>query len=213
MKVYHGSKQKIDNPINHGSKEDNDYGPAFYLTRDIDSAHEWACKNNTVGIVNSYKLNTNGLKILDLTDKNKYSVLNWLSVLLHFRKLESGFVDSFKNRLRFLEEHYYIDVNEYDLVIGYRADDAYFRFPLDFIRGNLTLEQLQYAFDLGNLGIQYVIVSQKGIDQLSFEESIPSEHKYINRYYDNVLFATKRFDQLDKDEEGIRIIDIMRNEK
>ena len=213
MKLYHGSKLRLEKPKPFGSKEDNDYGAAFYLTQDLRSAHEWACRNNTVGIVNEYELNTRGLKILDLTDKSKYSVLHWLAVLLHYRTLDDGFINSFVARLRFLEENYYIDVFEYDLVIGYRADDAYFRFPLDFIRGNLTLSQLEYAFNLGKLGIQYVITSQKGMENLIFINSFPSEEKYINQYFDNVTRASKTFDELNKDEDGIRIFDIMREHK
>lgn len=213
MKLYHGSKSVVANPINKGSKDDNDYGPAFYMTKDLESAHEWACKNNTVGIVNEYKLDTRGLKILDLTNKEKYTVLNWLAVLLHYRGSESSLAKTFAMRLDFIEKHYFIDVNDYDLVIGYRADDAYFRFPADFIRGNLTLEQLEYSFNLGELGIQYVITSQKGIDHLSFVKSFPSEDKYINQYFNTVTRATLAFDALNKDEEGIRIIDLMRNKK
>lgn len=213
MKLYHGSKLTISQPTHQGSKKDNDYGPAFYMTGDLKSAHEWACRNNTIGIVNEYELNTRGLKVLDLTDKNKYSVLNWLAVLLHFRSLDIGFVNAFKSRLDFIEEHFYIDVNKYDLVIGYRADDAYFRFPLDFVRGNITLEQLEYSFNLGKLGIQYVITSQKGIEHITFIKSFKSKKEYINQYFDNVINATKRFDQLSKDEDGTRIFDIMRKYK
>ncbi len=212
MKLYHGSKKRIDYPLYNGSKEDNDYGPAFYMTADLESAHEWACRNGVVGIVNVYNLDIKGLKILDLTDKNNYSVLNWLAILLHYRLLEANFIRNFKSRLDYIEKHYYIDVSQYDLVIGYRADDAYFRFPLDFIRGNLTLEQLEYAFNLGSLGIQYVITSPKAIKQLKFNISFSSENEYINRYFDNVTFATKRYDELSKDEEGIRIFDIIRGE-
>ena len=213
MKLYHGSKQTIDKPICNGSKSDNDYGPAFYLTENLESAHEWACRNKTIGVVNIYQLNTNGLKILDLTDKTKYSVLNWVAVLFHFRALEENFVNAFKTRLEFLEKHYFIDISEYDLVIGYRADDAYFRFPLDFIRGNLTLEQLEYAFNLGKLGTQYVITSEEGIEHLTYVKTIPSERKYINQYFNNVRFATQRFDELNKDENGVRIFDILRSNK
>lgn len=211
--MYHGSKTKINNPTYNGSKIDNDYGPAFYLTRDLVSAHEWACRNNVIGVVNEFDLNITGLNILDLTDKNKYSVLNWLAILLHFRKLELSFIRDFKTRLKFIEEKYYIDILQFDLIIGYRADDAYFRFPSDFIRGNLTLEQLEYAFNLGNLGIQYAIISPKGINHLKYIKSFLSEEKYINHYFDNVSFATRRFDELNKDEEGTRIFDLMRDQK
>lgn len=210
MILYHGSKRTISNPVYQGSKNDNDYGAGFYLTLDLESAHEWACRNKTVGIVNKYKLDTRGLKILDLTKENKYSVLNWVAILLHFRTLDPGFVNAFQNRLKYIDNNYYINVEEYDLVIGYRADDAYFRFPLDFVRGNITLEQLKYSFNLGKLGIQHVITSQKGIDKLTFIESYESEPRYIDKYFENIIVSTKAFDDLNKDEEGIRILDLMK---
>ena len=213
MKVYHGSKLIIDVPKVMGSKIDNDYGPAFYLTQDLNSAHEWACRNNSVGFVNEYELRVDNLRVLDLTDSTKYSVLNWLAILMHFRTLDSGFIKAFGNRLKFLEEHYYIDVKEYDLVIGYRADDAYFRFPLDFIRGNLTLEQLEYSFKLGKLGIQYVLISDKTFSHLKDMRSFESNHSFIESYFTTVLKATKQFDSLSKDEEGTRIIDIIRGKE
>ena len=213
MKVYHGSKAVIDHPRPFGSSKDNDYGPAFYLTRDKESAHEWACRNNNIGVVNEYEINVSGLKILDLSDSSQYSVLHWLAILIHYRSLDSGFVKSFVTRLKFLEEHYFIDVTQYDMVIGYRADDAYFRFPLDFIRGNLTLEQLSQSFQLGNLGIQYVLISERAFKRLKFVKVEPSEEKYINRYFNQVREATNRFDSLSKDEEGLRIQDIVRNLK
>ena len=213
MNLYHGSKLIISHPKHAGSKKDNDYGPAFYLTKDLESAHEWACRGGTVGIVNEYNLDMRGLKILDLTDKDHYSVLNWLAVLLHYRTLDESFVRTFKSRLTFIEEHYYIEVNDYDLVIGYRADDAYFRFPLDFIRGNITLEQLEYSYKLGDLGIQHVITSEKGIRHLTFVHSFPSKEKYINQYYANTKRATNAFDDLDRDEKGTRIFDIIGDKK
>ena len=209
MKLYHGSKVIIEHPIPKGSKVDNDYGPAFYLTRDLESAHEWACRNSTIGYVNEYDFDIKNLKVLDLRDKSRYSVLNWLAVLMHFRTLNKRFVSSFKSRLDYIEKHYYIDVNEYDIVIGYRADDAYFRFPIDFIVGNITLEQLEYSFLLGELGTQYVLISEKAFKYLHHKESFLSESKYIDKYFNNVTNATKMFDSLNKDEKGTRIYNLM----
>ena len=207
MKIYHGSKLIIEKPINHGSKISNDYGPAFYLTRDLESAKEWSCRNNSIGVVNVYEFRSENLRILDLT---KYSVLNWIAILLHNRELNDHFKNQFNNRIKFLLDNYYIDLNDYDVVIGYRADDAYFRFPLDFISGNITLEQLKESFMLGEMGIQYVIMSEKGINHLKFKESIISEEEYIGKYYQSVNNATKRYDELPKDIEGTYITDLIR---
>lgn len=210
MKIYHGSKKTIEDPVFKGSDEHNDYGPAFYLTKDLESAKEWANRNSSVGVVNFYDFDESKLKILDLTDKQQYSVLNWLAILLKFRILPYNFRNSFARRLQFIEDNYFVDVNQYDVVIGYRADDAFFRFPLDFVTGNLTLEQLEYAFNLGELGIQYVLMSEKAIQRIRFKKSEVVEEKYIDKYYENVTKATKMYDELDRDAEGTRITDLMK---
>ena len=213
MKIYHGSKKIIEKPIHKGSSYDNDYGPAFYLTKDLESAKEWANRNNSIGFVNYYDFDDTNLKILDLTDDRKYSVLNWLSILLKFRILPYNFRNNFAKRLQFIEDNYYIDVSKYDVVIGFRADDAYFRFPLDFVIGNLTLEQLSYAFNLGELGIQYVLISEKAIKKIKFLKAELVDKNYINKYYENVTKATNRYNELDKDTDGIRITNLMKEAK
>lgn len=213
MNLYHGSKLIIQNPNVKGSKEDNDYGPAFYLTKDLESAHEWACRNGVVGYINKYQIDIYKLSILDLTDKSKYSVLNWIAILLHFRALTPSFIKSFKPRLDFIEANYYIEPSNYDVVIGYRADDAFFRFPLGFVRGNITLEQLEHSFKLGELGIQYALMSEKAIKSLKYIEAEQSEAKYINKYFDRVNSTTNRYDSLSKDEEGTRVFDLIRGNK
>ena len=79
-------------------------------------------------MVNKYFVDNNKFEefnILDLTDKSKYSVLNWMAILMHFRTLDSSFERSNRFVLEWLEK-YYIDVTQYDVVIGYRADDSYF---------------------------------------------------------------------------------------
>lgn len=209
MKIYHGSKFTIEHPYTKGSDPYNDYGAAFYMTLNLESAHEWACRNDTIGIVNQYDFNMGGLKVLDLRE---HSPLNWVAILMHYRKLEKSFVNSFENRLKFLEDNYYLDVEQYDVIIGFRADDAYFRFPQDFVRGNLTLEQLDYSFKFGDLGVQYVLMSENAINRLKFVKSFPSEQKYLGKYFSRVIDATNDFNKLNKDSDGTRIQDIMRQQ-
>ena len=145
--IYHGSEIVIERPIYHyeRSNPNNDYGLGFYCTQNLDMAKEWASRNSDLGYANKYLIDERGLKILDLTDKNKYSVLNWIAILIHFREIPSFDRIEYSDVLTYLEK-YYIDVSLYDVVIGYRADDAYFRFPLMFIRNVLTYEKLEHLF-------------------------------------------------------------------
>ena len=198
MKIYHGSKQVIKTPMVKGSNPENDYGPSFYLTIDFEGAQSWACKNNIVGVVNEYFARNelyNSLKILDLRDKSKFSVLNWLAILMHFRTLSSNVKKNREVVLKWLEK-YYIDVNEYDVVIGYRADDSYFRFPLSFINNELSFEDLESIYLSGNLGSQYAFMSQKAINALKFRKAIECDVSFVGHYYSKVLEANKNFNTL-----------------
>ena len=196
MKIYHGSKAIIKKPLYKGSEINNDYGPAFYTTIDFENACIWASKNNSVGYVNEYEISFDDLKILDLTNKEKYSVLNWIAILLSNRSLEHSFSLLNRDKINKIIDKYAINLEEYDVVIGYRADDAYFRFPKEFVIGNLSLEDLEEIFRLGSLGTQYVFVSQKAIDKLKFKKATLVDEKYVGRYFKQVKDATSLFDEI-----------------
>ena len=214
MKIYHGSKQVLTKPICHGSNPNNDYGPSFYVTTNYVDASIWANKNNTIGFVNEYEVNLRGLKVLDLTDKTKYSALHWICILLENRSLDHSFLMLNKKRIDALINKYHIDINEYDVIIGYRADDAYFRFPREFVNGNLSLELLEEVFRLGSLGIQYAFNSQKAIERIRFISANEADEKYLGAYFKQVKDATNTFDKLLKQSidsnEGTRIGDLLK---
>ena len=217
MNIYHGSKQEIKSPIIKGSNDHNDYGPSFYMTMDLASAKAWACRNNILGIVNEYFIDShvfNNLKILDLTDKSKYSVLNWLAILIHFRTLKPLFIKENKYALDYLEK-YYIDVNDFDVVKGYRADDAYFRFPISFIQNDLSFNDLEKTYLSGNLGIQYAFMSERAIKALKFVRTMECEEYQKGRYFDAVVKATNDLNQvlsLPRDPSKTYILDLIRKE-
>ena len=217
MKIYHGSKIVIKEPKAKGSNPSNDYGPSFYLTTDLDEAKLWACRHDSLGIVNKYRIDSrsfNNLKILDLTDKSVYSVLNWLAILMHFRELDSSFKRNNKLVLEWLDK-YYIDVNQYDVVIGFRADDAYFRFPIRFISNDLAFEDLEDVFISGHLGIQYAFMSERAVSLLKFVGAIECENSFLGHYYSVVTQATKEFDEilsLPRDPNKTYVLDLMRKE-
>ena len=198
MRLFHGSKRVLENPTPNGSAVANDYGPSFYLTLDVEAAKSWACRNESVGIVNEYyvdKRKYDRLKVLDLTKKDRYSVLNWIAILIHFRKLDSSFVRNNALILEWLSK-YYIDVSEYDVVIGYRADDSYFRFPIRFLTGALAFDDLERIYLSGDLGIQYAFMSEKAINLLEFQSSFECDQSYLGHYYGIVKEATRQFDEL-----------------
>jgi len=172
MIVYHGSDHIVKTPLYNGSKRTNDYGYGFYTTESKELAMEWACSDNRDGFANIYELNTNGLNILNLNDP-QYSILNWLAVLTKYRSYwQSGSVaEEAKN---YLQENFFVDPSEYDIVIGYRADDSYFSFAQDFVSGAISLRKLSEAMHLGKLGEQIVLKSEKSFSQIRFIDAEPA---------------------------------------
>ena len=217
MNIYHGSKAIIKEPIYKGSNPTNDYGPSFYLTINLDAAKSWACKNNSIGLVNKYHIDVKAykkLKILDLTNKDKYSVLNWMAILMHFRTLDSSFIKNNKIVLDWLSK-YYVNVDDYDVIIGFRADDSYFRFPIRFISNDLAFEDLEDVYKSGNLGIQYAFMSKHAIKALKFVETIECEQSFLGHYYSIVKRASDEFDVLiskPRDPKKTYILDLMRKD-
>lgn len=212
--IFNGSEVIIEKPIFHykNSNINNDYGLGFYCTQNLDIAKEWANRLTRNGYVNKYYFDDRDLKILDLTDKSKYSVLNWIAILLHNREIPEDDKIEFNDVLSFLE-NYYINIEEYDVVIGYRADDAYFRFPLMFIRNVLTYEKLEEIYLLGNLGKQYVIISEKAFKKIKFVDAIPVEPIFYERYRrrrDGADNSYRELERVERLSNGKRVRDLMR---
>ena len=61
-----------------------------------------------------------------------------------------------------------IPVMDYDLMIGYRADDSYFSFARAFLSNQISLGQLAHAMQLGHLGEQIVIKSETAYEHLQY---------------------------------------------
>lgn len=166
MTIYHGSINIIERPIYKKGNIHNDYGLGFYCTEDKELAKEWAVTDTNDGYANRYNLDLEGLKVLDLSKNN--DVLTWITILLQNR------VFDIKNEIakagkEYLISHFNINVSEYDVIIGYRADDSYFAFAEDFLNNTISVRRLSEALRLGNLGKQVVLISKKAFDQITFE--------------------------------------------
>lgn len=166
MILYHGSENIIEKPLFGFGKAYNDYGLGFYCTDSIEMAKEWGAGLNKNGFANKYEIDTSNLRTLHLNDK-KYSILNWLSILLQNRTFEIAGGLAFEAR-EYLIRYFNVDIKKYDIICGYRADDSYFSFAQDFINGAISYRQLNNAMHLGKLGIQYVLKSKKAFSQIQF---------------------------------------------
>ena len=182
MMIYHGSKDIIEKPEFGKGNQKNDYGLGFYCTENVELAKEWACSNNeTNGYANQYEIDLSDYKVLDLREE-KYSILNWMALLLKFRTFDLNTPISAQAK-EYILENFYVDVEEYDVIIGYRADDSYFSFAKDFINNTISVEQLAEAMHLGELGIQIVLKSKKAFDTLKYKSYELAEYKeyYVKR--------------------------------
>lgn len=213
--LLHGSDHIIEVPNINIRNEHNDYGRGFYCTRSEEMAKEWACKQNTDGFINRYKLNTDELKILNLMD-GKHTVLNWISLLLKYRtfKLSSEIAVDARE---YIIEHYSVDTSSYDVIVGYRADDSYFRYAENFISNGLPLRSLNQALMLGKLGEQTVLVSQKAFEQIKFIDAAPVDKSiYYPKFLDRDTTARKTYRQEIKKSKSYRddifVMDILREE-
>lgn len=180
--LFHGSPDKIINPVFGRGEDKHDYGKGFYLTESIELASEWAvCRpNDSNGWVHKYELETEGLKILDFQGK---SVLTWLAELMKHRDAADS------KRYRMLAQkfiaRYGIETEEFDVIKGWRANASYFYIAKAFVRDEIDLDILEELLSLGGLGIQYCIKSEKAYSQLhEIQEALLSvEYDVFNQKY------------------------------
>ncbi len=166
QRIYHGSEKIIEKPQYGYGKSYNDYGLGFYCTGDINMAKEWGVGFGRDGYANCYDIETKDLNILNLGEE-KYCMLHWLGLLLKHREFDisSPLALEAKN---YIVDNFLPDYEQYDIIIGYRADDSYFSFAQDFINGTISYRQLTNAMYLGELGQQFVLKSKKAFDQIEF---------------------------------------------
>ena len=166
MLLYHGSQYLIEKPYYGGGRAANDYGSGFYCTESESLACEWAVSEKHDGYANCYEFRGEGLSALNLNGPG-YTILHWLSVLLEHRTFDTRYGLSTLAK-QYLTENFHVDVEAYDVIRGYRADDSHFSFAQDFISGVISYPQLTAAMRLGKLGEQIVVKSRRAFSRLEF---------------------------------------------
>lgn len=164
--LYHGSPDIVEKPVFGKGKAYNDYGQGFYCTEHIELAKEWACTEGIDGYASKYEIETAGLSVLNLSSDD-YTILNWLAILMLHRKGRLSTPVAKRGR-EYLIKNFLPDFQNYDAIIGYRADDSYFSFARSFVANAISLKQLGNAMRLGKLGEQFVLKSPKAFDAIKF---------------------------------------------
>ena len=166
MKIFHGSQSVIKVPQYGLGKVGNDFGLGFYCTESEDLAKEWSVQPNSDGFANAYELDMTGLNVLRLNTP-EFTVLNWMAILVSHRQFKLK-VPVAGAAYHYLKSRFAVNVDAYDVVIGYRADDSYFDFAEAFLNNSISVEQLAVALRLGKLGEQVVIKSQEAFGRIRF---------------------------------------------
>ena len=208
--IYHGSNQIIETPAYGKGRKNNDFGLGFYCTESNELAKEWAVSSLRDGFSNRYTLDTEFLNILRLNSP-EYTILNWMAALVAHRLF------SIKNPVarrakQYLIDNFSVNVNAYDVVIGYRADDSYFDYAEAFLNNGITVEQLSRAMQLGKLGEQIVLKSEFAFSKLKYEgfEVAEKSTYYVLRKARNDEANQTYLDILEEETDGLYIQDIIR---
>ena len=181
MILYHGSPNKIVVPQFGLGQDRHDYGKGFYLTQDLNLAKEWAvCRPETEsGYVHSFEFDAAGLNIFDYEKEN---ILCWLSELMKHRDA----ADSKRYRMlaaKFIEK-FGKDTSNADVIKGWRANASYFYIAKAFVRDEVDIDILEELMQLGGLGIQWCVKSEKAFGRLKeTTEPIPVDWREFNAKY------------------------------
>lgn len=208
--VYHGSEKIIEVPEFGAGKKNNDFGLGFYCTESEALAKEWAVSSLRNGFANRYTLDTEYLNILNLNGSD-YTILNWIAVLVEHRRFSIK-TPIARRAKQYLIDNFSVNVNAYDLITGYRADDSYFDYAESFLNNGISVEQLARAVRLGKLGEQIVIKSQFAFSKLKFEgfEVAEKDKYYVLRKARDDEANRMYSEMLEEENDGLYIRDIMR---
>lgn len=175
MRLYYGSESLFTQPTFGYGKLTNDYGLGFYMTSSYELAKLWASKSEKGGYVLTFDFDISDLEVLNLKDYGEENVLKWISILVNNR---FDFIEKerYQSYIDWLNKKFYINLDTYDVVIGYRADDSYFQYSKSFVSNELSFEILTKAMKIGKLGLQYVAISKKAFKRLKFVKSEKVDH-------------------------------------
>lgn len=153
--LCHGSRNGITGKIRlDASGESNDFGNGFYLGETLKQAGMFVSEDENSSIY-LMSLNTQGLKSV------KFSVDdNWMLAVAAFRDTLGDYINN--DRVQKILDK----INKADYIIAPIADNRMFELIDAFINEQLTDKQTLYALSATHLGMQYVLKTEKTLDNL-----------------------------------------------
>lgn len=160
MILYHGSKSGIKGKIAPISRDKCDFGKGFYMGTLPEQPLTLICdfEDSRFYIVSIDKSNLNSIEIPTNID--------WAMIIAFNR----GRMNSIKNTK--LYDKYDNYLKNKDLAIGYIANDRMFNVIDNFFEGYITDLALINSLSALELGKQYVMLTQRGCDNVKIEKEI-----------------------------------------
>ena len=137
--------------------------------------------------------------------------MNWIAVLVEHRLFSIKTPVAHRAK-RYLIDNFGINVNAYDLITGYRADDSYFDYAESFLNNGISVEQLARAMRLGKLGEQVVLKSKFAFSRIQFEgfDVAEKEEFYVLRKARDDEANRHYLEMIEEESDGLYIQDIIR---
>lgn len=163
--LYHGSKSGIQGGIAPISRERCDFGRGFYMGTEKEQPLTLICNYPNAKLY-TVSFNLASLKVLDIE-----ADLPWALLIAYNR----GKMEIIKDSP--LYERCAAISKNYDVIIGYIANDRMFLVLDRFFNGEITDLALIHSLSALKLGKQYVALSQKACSQIKImDEQIISDN-------------------------------------
>lgn len=152
--LYHGSKKGIVGDIAPISSAYCDFGKGFYMGTDPAQPLTLICDERAPKFY-TVSIDLTGLNVL-----NVEVGLDWALMIAYYR----GYMDAYKGTK--IYEKYAHMADDYDMIVGYIANDRMYKVMTRFFEKEITDEALLHSLSVLDLGKQYVAVNQKACDRV-----------------------------------------------
>lgn len=152
--LYHGSKKGVDGKIRPISSAYCDFGKGFYMGTDAAQPLTLICDEKSPKFY-AVKVDLSGLKVL-----NVEVGLDWALMIAYYR----GYMKAYENTEIYKKYSHIVD--NYDMIVGYIANDRMYKVMTRFFEKEITDEALLNSLSVLDLGKQYVAITQKACDQV-----------------------------------------------